>query len=64
MHDFLDKMSIQDHLNTLEMEETIAADEEYLKINAELRLIKDGITHDFPNDTYIDMEPLDEKMNW
>ena len=63
VHDFLEKTQLTDDWNELELEEFAAADEEYLRINAELRLMKDGVTHDFLEKTQIDLEPLDERLN-
>lgn len=40
---FLDDALVQPEYDLFEVEEVVATDEEYLKINTELRLIKDGI---------------------
>lgn len=43
IQEFLEKSSLQEGLEAFEINEAAAADEEFIKINTELRLLKDGI---------------------
>lgn len=66
VHEFLERHTLVDNFQALEMEEFVAADEEFTRINAELRLLKDGLKHHFENDTLVDLEPdegTDTSMN-
>ena len=60
VHRFIEKSALDTELDGLDMKESIAADEEYIRINTELRLIRDGIKHDFASETEIELETLDE----
>ncbi len=56
VHDLLQVGEFESSFNHLDLEEMIAADDEYSKINAEIRLLRDGIQHDFDAETDIEME--------
>ena len=60
VHEFIEKSAFDDDLGAIEMEESVEADEEYLRINTELRLIRDGVKHDYAAETQIELDPLDE----
>lgn len=66
VHEFLERHALLDDFHALEMEESVAADEEFTRINAELRLLRDGLKHHFENETLVDLEPeegTDTSMN-
>ncbi len=55
-HEFIERTAFDADLSAIEMEEAVAADEEYLRIHTELRLVRDGIKHDFAGQTGIDLD--------
>lgn len=61
---FLDKSSIQSELDAYEIEEAIATDEEFIRINTELRLMKDGIKQDFTTDPFVDLDSHPESKDY
>lgn len=62
IHQFLARESFRDDPVYSELAECVATDEEYLRINTELRLMRDGIKGNFNSSPQLEMEQQDEHL--
>ncbi len=56
VQELIEQTAFDTECDALDMEEVVSADEDYLRINTELRLARDGIRHDFPGETLLELD--------